>query len=256
MISDLGDKVDILLKEEVLCIDWSRPVIQVHTTKCHYICDYALVTFPLGVLKKSHQTLFTPQLPKQNVRGIESVGFGRVAKMYLQYDQPFWQPGRLNLKFFPDKADKAKILQSGNELINVIYSLEEVSTSRNVLIAWATGEDSVFIEQSSEQTLANKITDLLRLYTSDLSIPLPTRVLTSQWNSNRFIRGFKSYPSTETAYRSDFAQIGTPLSIEAKQRVFFAGEATHEYYFGTVHGARLSGLNSAEQIRALLSEAK
>ena len=38
------------------------------------------------------------------------------------------------------------------------------------------------------------------------------------------------------------------LSRSISDRLFFAGEATNQIYFGTVHGAYLSGMRAAQEI--------
>ena len=41
------------------------------------------------------------------------------------------------------------------------------------------------------------------------------------------------------------------LARAASNRLFFAGEATDSDYFGTVHGAYLSGVRAANEILAI-----
>src|SRR5699024_7533326 len=156
----------------------------------------------------------------------ESMGFGRLTKIYLEYDRPFWQPGTLNcLKFYPDKDDQIRISQrkeNPNEFINYINGFEEIPSSTNVLLAWITGEDNARIGQCTEEYIAQQCTDLLRIYTGDLSIPEPSRVLVSEWNTNPFIRGSYSYPSMSTKDRYDFSKIAEPLTIASQEKVFFS----------------------------------
>ena len=38
-----------------------------------------------------------------------------------------------------------------------------------------------------------------------------------------------------------------PLPSEREARLLFAGEATHDYYYSTLHGAYSSGLQEAER---------
>ena len=50
-------------------IDWSAPDTIVVTTETgRYSCDHVIITIPLGVLKKSHKTLITPNLDDEKVR--------------------------------------------------------------------------------------------------------------------------------------------------------------------------------------------
>lgn len=52
--------------------------------------DRVISTLPLGVMKKSHTTLFTPGLPNYIRNSIESLSFGTLNKIALEFDPPFW----------------------------------------------------------------------------------------------------------------------------------------------------------------------
>lgn len=49
-----------------------------------------LVTFSLGVLKKTHETIFRPPLPLLTRRAIESIGFSAINKIFLEFELPWW----------------------------------------------------------------------------------------------------------------------------------------------------------------------
>lgn len=85
----------IKLNESVEKINWSSDngvIVNVYNTvqqkHYDYKCDYVCVTIPLGVLKKSLHTLFTPQLPNNKVRAIERIGFGCLNKIFTVFDKP------------------------------------------------------------------------------------------------------------------------------------------------------------------------
>ena len=50
--------------------------------------DSVCVTIPLGVLKKYHSNLFTPNLPQNKVKAIERIGFGCVNKIFTVIEKP------------------------------------------------------------------------------------------------------------------------------------------------------------------------
>lgn len=102
----------IKLNEKVDQVDWthsrnsdddddkikpsSKPkdVIQVHTTnkatnsKQVYTTKFVIVTSSLGYLKRNHQSMFIPMLPREKVRAINNLGFGVVNKLHVVFDQP------------------------------------------------------------------------------------------------------------------------------------------------------------------------
>lgn len=76
-------------------------------------------------------------------------------------------------------------------------------------------------------------------------IPDPTRFQITRWAQDPFASGSYSY----NAVGSTPATRKT-LAAPLEGRVFFAGEAVHPRYFGTAHGAYLSGLRAAQEIHS------
>ncbi|MEO0484401.1 MAG: FAD-dependent oxidoreductase [Pseudomonadota bacterium] len=75
-------------------------------------------------------------------------------------------------------------------------------------------------------------------------ITAPTAVSITRWRGDPFARGSYSYlaKGAQSAQRADLARAIGPL--------FFAGEATSSDHPATVHGALLSGLRAARELRA------
>jgi len=82
----------VLLNKTVANIKWNST--EKALVKCadgsEYQADHVIFTASLGVLKKNHEKLFTPQLPQKKVKAIESSGFGTLGKIFLEFDKPFW----------------------------------------------------------------------------------------------------------------------------------------------------------------------
>lgn len=55
-----------------------------------FSADHIIITVSLGVLKNKHKTLFTPPLPEIKIKAIESMGFGTLGKIFLEFKKPFW----------------------------------------------------------------------------------------------------------------------------------------------------------------------
>lgn len=255
-MSDVIGHRRILLGKEVVRIDYTgHPIeITIKDSNRKYQARRVIVTFSNGVLKHAlANQVFKPELPSDKRRAIEAIGIGRVAKIYLEYDRPFWQPGHLKfLKFFPDVSggtynSEDTTRQTWAQGLN---GFEEVPSSSNVLLGWLCGEDAKKIEAVSEQNVLDECTSLLRRYTGDRALPRPKRALVTSWVGDRFTRGTYSYPSMTTRDGNDFRIIGETI----QNRVYFAGEGTHPTFYSTVHGARLSGLEAAAAIAQELSE--
>ena len=79
------------------------------------------------------------------------------------------------------------------------------------------------------------------------SIPNPTNLLRTKWQSNQNSFGAYSFTAKETEM-----QHYDDLAESINDKVFFAGEHTEIDYFSTAHGAYLSGITAAEEIIDLL----
>jgi monoamine oxidase len=98
--------------------------------------------------------------------------------------------------------------------------------------------------QNDEQIVAGAMAVLRRIYGNN--IPTPEGWAITRWMSDPF--SFGSYSHIPPgASGADYTELSRPVA----QRLFFAGEATHRSYPGTVHGAYLSGLRAAKEIEAL-----
>lgn len=47
---------------------------------------------PAGFLKECHQDFFQPPLPEWKAEAIHRLGFGTNNKIFLEFEQPFWEP--------------------------------------------------------------------------------------------------------------------------------------------------------------------
>ncbi|XP_029818461.1 peroxisomal N(1)-acetyl-spermine/spermidine oxidase-like, partial [Manacus vitellinus] len=57
-----------------------------------FLADHVIITVPLGFLKERHQEFFQPPLPEWKVEAIRRLGFGTNNKIFLEFEQPFWEP--------------------------------------------------------------------------------------------------------------------------------------------------------------------
>uniref|UniRef100_A0ABI7X9S4 Amine oxidase domain-containing protein n=1 Tax=Felis catus TaxID=9685 RepID=A0ABI7X9S4_FELCA len=53
---------------------------------------HVIVTVPLGFLKECLDTFFEPPLPTQKAEAIRKIGFGTNNKIFLEFEEPFWEP--------------------------------------------------------------------------------------------------------------------------------------------------------------------
>lgn len=74
----------------------------------------------------------------------------------------------------------------------------------------------------------------------------PINIIRSTWSTTPHVHGSYSYQTIE----SELSGVGPSTLAKpiGNNRVLFAGEATHEKYFSTVHGAIESGWREADRI--------
>lgn len=51
-----------------------------------------------------------------------------------------------------------------------------------------------------------------------------------------------------------FSDLAAPLPSEKQPRLLFAGEATHDYHYSTLHAAYMSGLREARRLVPLFKK--
>uniref|UniRef100_A0A673GIQ1 Peroxisomal N(1)-acetyl-spermine/spermidine oxidase n=1 Tax=Sinocyclocheilus rhinocerous TaxID=307959 RepID=A0A673GIQ1_9TELE len=218
------------------------------------LADHVIVTASLGVLKKAHETLFSPGLPLDKAQAIQKLGISTTDKIFLEFAEPFWSPecnsiqfvwedeAQLDSQAYPEELWYRKICS-----FDVLYPPERYG---HMLSGWICGEEALRMERCDDETVAEICTELLRQFTGNQNIPKPRRILRSSWGSNPYIRGSYSFTRVGSSGR-DVEKLAEPLPYIKNTKplqVLFAGEATHRKYYSTTHGALLSGQKEANRL--------
>ncbi|KAJ8407536.1 hypothetical protein AAFF_G00273930 [Aldrovandia affinis] len=218
--------------------------------------DHVIVTASLGVLKKGHESLFSPGLPEDKVLSIEKLGISTTDKIFLEFAEPFWSPECNSIQFVWEDEAQLEQLAYPEELwyrkicsFDVLYPPERYG---HMLSGWICGEEALLMERCDDETVAETCTELLRKFTGNPNIPKPRRILRSSWGSNPYIRGSYSFTRVGSS-GGDVERLAMPLPYAKSTKapllqVLFAGEATHRKYYSTTHGALLSGQREATRL--------
>jgi monoamine oxidase len=226
----LSNGLNILLNQRVTKIDYSNPLVSVIHNGTITESDYVLVTVPLGVLK-SNAIEFVPALPFSKATAIEKAGMNCVNKFLLTWSSAFWDDEQY-ISYTPEIKDK----------FNYFLNVKKFHPNVNALMTFAFAD---FGRQTENMTDA-QIIDEIMLHLRDIygnSIPDPTNLLRTKWQSNENSFGSYSYTAVGTEMRH-FDE----LAEEINDKIFFAGEHTNRDYFSTAHGAYLSGIREADKI--------
>ncbi|GIX84722.1 spermine oxidase [Caerostris extrusa] len=108
------------------------------------------------------------------------------------------------------------------------------------------------MESLTDDEIMNDCMKLLELLLVK-KLPKPSKIFRSSWMSDPFSCGSYSYLSVDCEEENigpfDLSVPEYSSSLCSKHPVLlFAGEATHDHYFSTVHGAYETGLREAERI--------
>jgi len=217
-------------------IDYSGTEVDVLTNRGSFQASYVLVTVPLGVLQAG-RIAFHPRLPKGKRDAIRKTRMGVFNKIFLKFNSVFW-----------DQEDELIGYMGGeDEDWPEIVNFHKIA-GFPVLLAFSAGTIGKKNELRDDVELVACLMACLRKMYGQ-NIPEPTGHLITRWNQDLFSFGSYSYVPVGSK-QSLRRQIGIPV----ENRVFFAGEATSQFFLATVHGAFLSGVRAAYEI--MLADAK
>ncbi|CAF1482722.1 unnamed protein product [Adineta ricciae] len=113
------------------------------------------------------------------------------------------------------------------------------------------GSAALLVEDINVTVLSRLCHDVLSHYlkTENKEQNRPIFAFKSEWRKNRFIRGSCSFHSTNST-RNDQDTLREPYKPDGIPRILFAGEATHQRFFSTIHSA-FERLHSIQRINSI-----
>ncbi len=228
----LAEDLDIRLGEVVRRIRDGAEGVTVETAKGVFTADHCIVTVPLGVLKSGAIT-FDPPLPDAQRKAIAALGFGRLAKVSVAFDQAFWPQEPHFLGYADTKRGRFA------DMLNLM-PIQDAP----VLTMVASGDYCETVDAMDDAALKADVLAVLR----DIfgaTVPEPKAITRHVWSRDPFALGAYSFIAVGAA-PGDYEALAAPAS----PRLHLAGEHTSVDYFGTVHGALLSGERAAEMVLA------
>lgn len=248
--------------------------------------NHVVVTIPLGVLKSSHEKLFTPNLPEYKMKSISSLGFSVVDKIFLEFknklapkfldpsvneylliwttnsddeDQMDCSPAststvtQVNSKkdIYGNSDDEFSIVikqNSPNKWWRTIYSFTRIS--EYALLGWLSGKEAELVESLDSQDVGKTITEEILRRFFHPEFPEPESTFVTKWSEDPYSKGSYTFVCTESSV-NDIELLSQPIYSDPcheKPILLFAGEACHPNYYSTVHGAFLTGKKSASYL--------
>lgn len=223
----------VLMKSLVKSISYSSQGVSVTLDNNKtFMAQYALCTFSLGVLQND-DVVFHPPLPAFKQEAFQSMTMGTYTKIFLKFPTKFWFNTEMALY-----ADKER------GRYPVWQSLDHVGffPGSGVVFVTVTGDYSLRIESMSDSEVQEEVLTVLRAMFPKQNIPAPLDFYFPRWHSDPLFRGsYSNWPASffQQHHENVRANVG---------RLFFAGEATSEKYYGFLHGAYFEGKSMAEVI--------
>lgn len=138
-----------------------------------YTAHHVLVTFSLGVLKAHHANLFVPNVPKHIGLAIDSIGFGAINKIFLEFDTIWW-----------NHLDGIQFIYEDNDIdghsSNISWTRYMTGfdvmkpSCPNMLLGWVGGQGAIDMEQLSDNEIITDCIKLLSKFTN-IHVPHPTK---------------------------------------------------------------------------------
>ena len=190
--------------------------------------DKVICTLPLGVLQ-SGRVRFSEPLARDREAAIKGLRMGLLNKCWLRFEDIQW----------PDDVDWIGWLgpQPG-------FWGEWVSLARKmrapVLVGFNAADPAMALEKLSDRdTIAAAQEALRAMFGTGFPAPISGQV--TRWGQDQFALGSYSFNPVGTTPETRDALAGSDWDGQ----LWFAGEATSSDYFGTTHGAVLSGRDAA-----------
>ena len=204
-----------------------------------------------------------------------------INKIFLDFDEPWWENNVRGFQFLW-KTDNCENNRSKDKLPSWVYDLtgfDVVYGHKAVLLGWIGGKGARIIETISEHQIIQGCANLFRYFLKNDSVPEASKCMVSCWASNQFVRGGYSHiskncdingvsPATlsepiwatsnttglKNVIHSIFFMINIlekkielcTLKLQKRPILMLAGEATHDSYYSTTHGAYDTGVKQAQ----------
>ena len=193
--------------------------------------DHVVLTVPLGVLKTGDIAFGAP-LAATRQEAIETLGMGLLNKCWLRFDRVAW----------PDDVDWIEWTGPKTGEWAQWVSFAQAAGAPVLLGFHAAGKAREMEGLTDAEMIASAHAALKSMFGDDFPAPVDAQI--TRWSQDPFAYGSYSFNAVGTMPRTRVALAGADWD----GRLVFAGEAAEPDYWGTAHGAVLSGLSAAQEL--------
>jgi monoamine oxidase len=191
--------------------------------------DRVIITSSIKVLQDD-LIEFAPSLPATTIQGINRIGMDRGMKVILKFSSRFWP------------EDTGSIFTSGYVPEYWATGAGGRSAENNLLTGLICGSKAEELHLLDLDLVPALLQELDALYDGQATA-LYADSYVMDWGNENWVRGAYSYP------RQGTGNARTLLAEPVGNRLFFAGEATHQGgHHASVHGAMETGLRAVMEV--------
>lgn len=266
MVSELSQLgVDVLLNTEVVSIKgWLCNSVDEHVTvkinkqrkiqdavehslshvdeKEDEMCMSGVIWTPsVGVTMEALQNgnVFVPELPERFTSALSRRGFQTVEQVHACVSSPKPADSRSDDVMIP-------ILWEKPNDSHWQYGLFGILRRGSAVTFWLSGKHAEQFRFAPKEQRRSDLTELVRKTVPGYESAEVTNVTYANWSGNKMIKGSYSFPLTG-GKRDDVEELAKGLGDSLSVRLWIAGEATHETFYSTMHGAIETGRREAER---------
>jgi polyamine oxidase len=120
-----------------------------------------------------------------------------------------------------------------------------------------TYKESEKVEIKTDQQVKEEIHRVLQQMFPHIQVPYPTDILIPRWRQNPLFHGsYSNWPIGMSLQHHENMRAPLPLHPTQHPRLWFAGEAMSQKYYGYLHGAWLNGQEVGRIVGNCLTQSK
>lgn len=229
ILRELAAGLDLRFQQRVVRIETIDRGVLVATDHGQFEADHAIVTLPASALNANAE-LFAPELPAAKRDALKHMKIATLNKIALRFSESFWSD------------DEVLGYASRTQAEFPLFLNCKPSLGVPILVGVCAGEFARQLETKTDEEIKTRVLEILGDCFGG-NAPALEGMLITRWGQDPFAGGATVF-AEKTSERDIFQTLSAPVG----EHLFFAGDATHREYPGTVLGAYLSGVREANRI--------
>ena len=230
--------INSILNNPVTQINWEKDYIEIYTQSKKYICKSVLLTVSNGILQ-NQDINFIPQLPNYKIQAIHNLPMGILNKIGVLFKKGTFKEN--DIGWYVATTDMNDIDKSQ------IISFEIRKREKEHMIFFFGGKKGYDVENFPDKYYKIITTFIKNQFGNHIENNI-VKIIHTSWGKDPFTKGSYSFALPGHSSEREF------LRKSLEKKVYFAGEATIKNYYGTCHGAYISGVYAANEIISDLSD--